>query len=505
VKSGKNLSKFADELSSELKVDPSTNKIDILIFNFKEEVSKMIVHSSPEEKLTEIQKKVEPIDLEKKEESSFERATLLNEIREILSGVMPGEDLKKSYVLKKYFGSKDVAEIQISDEYTRNKVLFVLEAQGYFINESGFKVIATKKENLFKEIPNLNQKEKTLCQKFLQSIQEWMKEIDVVGEIRTHSIFLSNSNFTKELEIQCEDSKSAMLVEKMLITNNLNPRKIHKMIYVILNIRVLNTPFITPHIEEKDLEVFNRGLDTKSTNGQQSYTRLSTDYTDFHLLYFNRNIDQNHAEGIGKSIDEFGVVDFVKVVETDCIDGVMKKWIVDGQHTFTAMKKRGLPIVYVLIKVNTLHDVVRLIAVLNNRRKLWTNVDYLNAWLSLKVPIYITVDKWLKEKLQITLILEALSGKNRSIALKEFKDGIFQPSNEYNGEEILEHVKHIKPHVPKNAAILLGMQRFIRATDDFDRNQMLVKLKSIVVKNIFSVDDSAEEIQQKISKIYHAK
>ena len=51
---------------------------------------------------------------------------------------------------------------------------------------------------------------------------------------------------------------------------------------------------------------------------------------DLHLLPFNREVE--YRDDLVKKLSEFGFHGTITLIETDLIDGVMRKYIADGQH-----------------------------------------------------------------------------------------------------------------------------------------------------------------------------
>ncbi len=127
---------------------------------------------------------------------------------------------------------------------------------------------------------------------------------------------------------------------------------------------------------------------SQEESGSFRYVHCSMNYDEFYFLPFNRAINNAHVNNLVESIRAFGVLSFIIVVETDSIDGVMRKWIVDGQHRFKAFKNEGRPILYTMTEASTKEEIVRLIAKLNCTSRRWSIPDYLHAWASLEIPDY---------------------------------------------------------------------------------------------------------------------
>ena len=120
---------------------------------------------------------------------------------------------------------------------------------------------------------------------------------------------------------------------------------------------------------------------------------VTTDYTLFNYLPMNRNIDSKQVEALVQSIREMGVTRQVICVKTNCIDGELKTYVVDGQHLVHACQREDLPVEYRYIEITSEDDIIRKMAFYNNSSKSWKLMDYVNAWLY-NNPDYLTLKKF---------------------------------------------------------------------------------------------------------------
>src|SRR5882724_8996873 len=91
----------------------------------------------------------------------------------------------------------------------------------------------------------------------------------------------------------------------------------------------------------------------KKDTHRHVYVHVSQNYQEFKFLPFNRKVQKSHVQKLVKSIESFGPQSFVNIAETDCIDGIKRKWIVDGQHRFMAFQFLKMPILYTISKVSS--------------------------------------------------------------------------------------------------------------------------------------------------------
>lgn len=234
------------------------------------------------------------------------------------------------------------------------------------------------------------------------------------------------------------------------------------------------------------------------------YVHMDTNYGEFNFLYFNRKRKKNHTNKIVESIKKFGVLSFVTIVITDCIDGTMKKYIVDGQHRFDAFVILGLPILYVIAEANSKEELVQLIAELNRTSKNWSLRDYLKVWSSLGIDQYLTIEKYLnKTRLPITLLLEMFSGLGKSAATKRFQDGKFRMENLEIVEQRINWIMEIRKLklLPKSRDILTSFVAFLNKTKEYDNEKMKVALQKMP-KTTFYLGEKTDEITNEFKRLY---
>ena len=102
---------------------------------------------------------------------------------------------------------------------------------------------------------------------------------------------------------------------------------------------------------------------------------VTTDYTLFNYLPMNRVIDAKQVESLVQSIRSVGLTRQVVCIKTACIDGVLRTYIIDGQHLLHACQREGIPVRYEYIEVTDQEDIVTKMAFYNNSSKSWKLMD----------------------------------------------------------------------------------------------------------------------------------
>ena len=103
-------------------------------------------------------------------------------------------------------------------------------------------------------------------------------------------------------------------------------------------------------------------------------------YSKFSLITYNRNINENHVEKIKNSMKTHGN-QMPIFVDPNFL-------IMDGQHRFTALKRLGWPIKYIIIDIQGA-DICDFLIDVNTISEKWKPLDYLNMYCQLGNQNYI--------------------------------------------------------------------------------------------------------------------
>lgn len=232
----------------------------------------------------------------------------------------------------------------------------------------------------------------------------------------------------------------------------------------------------------------------------------SSNYSMFNFLEFNRDIAMSHVQDIRRSILINGILSFPLMLQTDCIDGEMKYYIADGQHRFWAFKLLGLPIRFTLYQKQssgpmTVYDIIRLIASVNNTSRKWGIHNYMKAWKSIKAREYVKISEvYERTKIPISTLLQAYSGKARPRATALFMDGVYEMTDEKNGDKYVQYLEELKPVMNKSSGFQTALLNLFRQTSEYDNQKMKDVLIKVKNTHVFSTKDV--EILSDLKKIY---
>jgi hypothetical protein len=146
--------------------------------------------------------------------------------------------------------------------------------------------------------------------------------------------------------------------------------------------------------------------------GRELKVKFVNDYSKFAILPMNRGVDSRHVQKMIASIRKMGVIRCVITCTTDIIEGVMKTYIIDGQHLATALEREGQPIPCINIDIESEEDLISKMAFLNNSSKSWDLMNYINAWKMIR-PDYMKLFKW-KNMYDIEITMLAAIGVNNA-------------------------------------------------------------------------------------------
>lgn len=129
---------------------------------------------------------------------------------------------------------------------------------------------------------------------------------------------------------------------------------------------------------------------------KQIIFKTDNDFEKINHLPFNR--EYSVRQDLIESMHQFGFIDPIKLIKTDIIDGKEKLWLLDGQNRTLTARFLNMPVYGVIINpknIKTIEDLVLLVASMNSKSKLWSPINYVEAFNFLNYPDY-------KELLKIT-------------------------------------------------------------------------------------------------------
>lgn len=175
------------------------------------------------------------------------------------------------------------------------------------------------------------------------------------------------------------------------------------------------------------------------------------------LAGINRPVNPAQVTKLANSIDKMGVIRPVIIANISFLDGILRKYIIDGQHLYMACIRLGKDIPYIEVEIDNIKELVENIALLNASSKSWILRDYVQSWKIIN-PDYITLDQLFTtydiELAQISQILHFNTGGNstnagNSTMSKILKNGSFKIKNVEVATKILNQITDALKIVPR--------------------------------------------------------
>jgi len=216
----------------------------------------------------------------------------------------------------------------------------------------------------------------------------------------------------------------------------------------------------------------------------------------------NRVVNKARSAKLGN--EEIGIVGFIGViivVLTRAYGGKLKKYIIDGQHRFEAVKMLSIPFSYQLIELHedTKKNITRLITGLNSKNKNWCPLDYLNAYKGIyEYDVFAKHIETGKGGVGITDLQQIFLGGARK---EYFNSGEMKFENEKKSLKTLEAVKTMLKVLPKNLDAKRQMYKAIECTG---QSQELAKAIVEASRNGKTFTDSRQELFKEIMNAYNA-
>jgi hypothetical protein len=163
-----------------------------------------------------------------------------------------------------------------------------------------------------------------------------------------------------------------------------------------------------------------------------------------------RTLILKHIDRLANSIQMYGMIRPIIVVEVSFINGYMCKYVADGQHALMACMRLGIPIPYVVVNgIENVEQLTELVAMLNSSSRSWKQGDYVNAWAQSKEDYKQLIFLKKKYNLDFDVVITASTGNDGGEAVKTMKAGKFEMPDFAKSELACQRVANLLTIVPK--------------------------------------------------------
>ena len=204
------------------------------------------------------------------------------------------------------------------------------------------------------------------------------------------------------------------------------------------------------------------------------HTPNVTDFSKYKTLEgINRETTESNIKALEASFKEFGTASTnVTVVKTKAFNGKWEFCVVDGQNTIKAATNLGIGVNVVTVQLtdDTVLNVTKFIARLNNSAKAWSTNNFMNAFAGNGIYEYQELSRIKKEsKLTITDLLHIFMGEAGTKENKAFKTGALKFIDEADSKVLLECATLLKTVVPNKAYIRRALYKVMRMSGDYEK------------------------------------
>ena len=214
---------------------------------------------------------------------------------------------------------------------------------------------------------------------------------------------------------------------------------------------------------------------------------ISSDYNTFKFDPLNRDIDERHVQKLK--------TDFVKDYIDNPIKVNEKMYIMDGQHSFLALKELGMPIIYNIHVGMRIEDV----PLLNNNQKSWSWKHYMDFYAKKEkrtnrhdyaVQPYNLYQSFYKQyPYPIQILMDLLSGVNfGSSPLKVFKQGEIKIKSFSDAKRKIKLIEEMKP-----------------LTDEYNNRSFVLAFINALEHHQFSIKRWMEQLSKYRADLFHCR
>lgn len=203
-------------------------------------------------------------------------------------------------------------------------------------------------------------------------------------------------------------------------------------------------------------------------NKEYSKVYKTFNYTQFQMMRGNRIVNHANVSFIEKSMVEKQLI--IPIIVNDNFE------IIDGQHRFLACRKLGLPVYYIINEGYTIDDVIR--ANVNGGLK-WYNKDYLDRYVALENPVYLTIRDFCVENLitatDYIKLTSLIKDENSNITKTDFREGKFGLEQHMRMTDFIEKLNIFNRFVGYKTTSFMTAFMKLYLREDYDHNSMITK------------------------------
>lgn len=221
----------------------------------------------------------------------------------------------------------------------------------------------------------------------------------------------------------------------------------------------------------------------------------------------NRKKTETHIKVLMESFAMYGTAGArVIIIKTKAINGKTEYYIADGQHSIVAASRLGLTLSVFIVELyeDTMMNVVKYIALLNNNSKSWSNNNYVNSFYDV-TEYKIFADIINSTGLTISDLLHIFLGGTEK-QHKVFKSGTMKFPNVEDSKLMVNATLLVKPYIPNKSFARRSLYKIFRLAKDYNRMAKAILKTAEHLKLAQSkFSENEQEFYNHLMEIYRAE
>lgn len=218
----------------------------------------------------------------------------------------------------------------------------------------------------------------------------------------------------------------------------------------------------------------------------------------------NRILDKMHVQVLIDSFIKHGACSTTIIVIETSAFGKLNRFIADGHHRCHAGATLNLPLDIKVVKLldDSVDNVKKYTASLNNNVKDWTNAIYLDVFSGGDKKEYnIFKEKMSTTGLTITDLLFIYTGSGNT---KKFQNGDLAFINEKDSDKLLKTILDVKSFVPRHSFVRRGLYFIMKQTQgDYDKmGKAIIKVSKEKINSGLSFSSDEKSFRNELIQIY---
>lgn len=215
-------------------------------------------------------------------------------------------------------------------------------------------------------------------------------------------------------------------------------------------------------------------------------------------LDFDRKVNPKQVDALLRSLQKYGLLRLIVVLETKAISGTKEYYTIDGKHVKYAMIKLGIETASCIVySCEDLQLIVETMAALNNTQLSWTTDNYVMAFRTMMLSAYNDLYLYHLANGFTYNVCATVLGSTSTV-----KKGTFKVTNK-DAKELTDCMLEVNNLLGTSSAkFMLAYIMFFRSPmkDKYDHKKFMRKLS--VVRKDFPILDDTGLMKANLEELY---